>query len=80
MVELLVHYHACMIITNRLCHLKTWVSLAQPSGHITISVDPPSCKPISGSIDNFKTSKCMPPIQMKDTLTRFFNLGAQLRF
>jgi hypothetical protein len=80
MVELLVHYHAYMILTKRLCHQKTWVSIVQPSGHITICVDPQSYKPISGSINNLRTSKFMPRIQMKDTLTRFFNLGAQLRF
>jgi hypothetical protein len=71
-VELLVHYHACMIFFNRSCHQKTWVSVAKPNGRFTIYVDPQSCKPIS---DNLKTSKCMPPIQVKDTLTRIFNLG-----
>ncbi len=80
MAELLVHYHACMILINKSYHQKTWVSIAQPNVHFTICVDPQNYKPISGSIDNLKTSKCMPPIQMKDSLTRLFNLGVQLRF
>jgi hypothetical protein len=56
------------------------VSIAQARGHITICVPPQSCKLISGSIGNFRTSKCMHPIQMMDTLRKFFNLGTQLGF
>jgi hypothetical protein len=43
-------------------------------------VDPQSYKPINGSTNNLKTSKCMHPIQMKDTLRKNFNLEIQLRF
>jgi len=56
------------------------VLVAQPSDHITICVDPHNCKPINGSIDNLKTSKCRNPIQMKDTLKKEFNLEVQLMF
>jgi hypothetical protein len=56
------------------------VLVAQTSGHITICVPPQSCWPISGSIDNLKTSKCMHLIQMMDTLKQFFILGTHLRF
>jgi hypothetical protein len=56
------------------------VLMAQANGHITICVPPQSYKPTSGSIDNLSTSKCMHPIQMMDTLRKFFNLGVQLRF
>jgi hypothetical protein len=56
------------------------VLVAQASGHITICVPPQSCKPIIGSIDNLKTSKCMHPIQVMDTLKKFFDLGAQLGY
>jgi hypothetical protein len=56
------------------------VLVAQASGYITICLPPQGCRPISGSIDNLKTSKCMRPIQMMDTLRKFFNLGAHLRF
>jgi hypothetical protein len=51
------------------------VSIIQPNVQLIISVDTQSYRPISDSNDNLKTSKCMPPIQMKNTLTRFFNLG-----
>ncbi len=44
------------------------VSIIQANGHVTICVDPQSYRPINGSIDNLITSKCMHPIQMKDTL------------
>jgi hypothetical protein len=40
------------------------VSVAQANGDITICVPLQSYKPINGSIDNLKTSKCMHPIQM----------------
>jgi hypothetical protein len=56
------------------------VSILQPSGHITICVDPQSYKPINGSTNNLKTSICMHPMQMKDTLRKNFNLEIQLRF
>jgi hypothetical protein len=54
--------------------------MAQASGHIIICVAPQSCRPISGLINNLKTSKCMHPIQMTDTLRKFFDLGVQLGF
>ncbi len=38
------------------------VSIAQPNDQLIILVDTQSYKPISGSIDNLKTSKCMQPI------------------
>jgi hypothetical protein len=56
------------------------VSVVQPSDQLIIYVDTQSYRPINGSIDNLRTSKCMHPIQMKDTLRKFFNLGVQLRF
>jgi hypothetical protein len=56
------------------------VSIAQPNDQLIIFVDTQSYKPISGSIDNLKTSKCMQPIQMKDTLRKSFNLEVQLGF
>jgi len=57
-----------------------WFLTVQSKDQLIIFVDTHNCKPISGSIDIFITSKCMPPIQMKDILTILFNLGAQLRF
>jgi hypothetical protein len=56
------------------------VSIAQPRDQVIIFVVTQSCKPISGSMDNLKTSKAMHPIQMKDTLRKSFNLEIQLRF
>jgi hypothetical protein len=55
------------------------VSVVQPNDQLIISVDTQSHKPINGSMDNLRTSKCMHPIPMKDTLRQFFNLGVQLR-
>jgi hypothetical protein len=46
------------------------VSIVQANGHITICVPPQSYKPISDSINNLSTSKCMHPIQMMDTLKK----------
>jgi hypothetical protein len=49
------------------------VLVVQPNDQLIIFVDPQNYRPINGSIDNFKTSKCMHPIQMKDTLKGFFS-------
>jgi hypothetical protein len=56
------------------------VSIVQSSDQLIISMDTQSYKPINGSIDDFKTSKCMHPIQMKNTLRKSFNLEVQLKF
>jgi hypothetical protein len=56
------------------------VLVAQASGQITICVPPHSCRPIIGSVDKFRTSKCMHPIQMMDSFKKIFNLGVQLGF
>jgi hypothetical protein len=56
------------------------VLVVQANDQLIIYVDTQSCKPISGSIDNLKTLKCMHPIQMKDTLRKSFNLEVQLGF
>jgi hypothetical protein len=56
------------------------VLVIQPNDQLIISMDTQSCRPIIGSIDNLKVSKCMHPIQMKDTLKQLFNLGIQLGF
>jgi len=50
------------------------ILVVQPNDQLIISMDTQNYKFISGSIHNLKTSKCMDPIQMKDTLRRFFNL------
>jgi hypothetical protein len=55
------------------------ILVVQLSDQLIISMDAQSYWLISGSIHNFKTSKCMHPIQMKDTLRGFFNLEAQFR-
>ncbi len=44
------------------------VLIVQPNDQLIIFVDTQSCRPISGSIDNLRYSKCTHPIQMKDTL------------
>jgi hypothetical protein len=55
------------------------ILVVQISDQLIIYMDALNYWFISGSIHNFKTSKCMHPIQMKDTLRGFFSLEAQLR-
>jgi hypothetical protein len=56
------------------------VLVVQPNDQLILSMDTQSCRPIIGSFDNLRVSKCMHPIQMKDTLKKFFNSGIQLGF
>jgi hypothetical protein len=56
------------------------VLVIQSNDQLIIFMDTQSCRPIIGSIDNLRVAKCMHPIQMKDTIRKFFNLGIQLGF
>jgi hypothetical protein len=71
--------------TNENLELQTWLWLnwilvAQFNDQLIISLDTQSYRPINDSIENLRTSKCMHPIQMMDTLRKFFNLEVQLGF
>jgi len=55
------------------------VLVVQTSGQITICVPPRGCKPIIGSVDKLRTSKCMHPIQMMDTLKKNLQFGSSIR-
>jgi hypothetical protein len=56
------------------------VLVIQPNDQLIIFMDTQSCRLIISLIDNLRVSKCIHPIQMKDALRKFFNLGIELGF